>query len=202
LGGRPLGDWALNLLAHWRSGEWVTWNPNGLQYIAQNVQVKDDHNVILRLSKNFQFSRMELSLFCEINNLFNTKLMSGAGFYDVNDQIAYYESLHLPPNEAYNNIPGDDRIGDYRRTGADYQPIERVGQLETILEPNPRVIYYHIPDGRYMEHTNAGWREVDSGRMDKILDDRAYIDMPNQTSFNFLNPRQIFFGIRTSFNLD
>jgi hypothetical protein len=34
--------------------------------------------------------------------------------------------------------------------------------------------------------------------MDKILSDKAYIDMPNITSFTFLNPRQIFFGIKVS----
>jgi hypothetical protein len=35
--------------------------------------------------------------------------------------------------------------------------------------------------------------------MDKVLDEKAYIDNPNQTSFNFLNPRQWFVGVRISF---
>jgi hypothetical protein len=35
--------------------------------------------------------------------------------------------------------------------------------------------------------------------MDKILKDKAYIDMPNQTYFNFLNPRQVLFGINVAF---
>ncbi|MDZ7369884.1 MAG: TonB-dependent receptor [candidate division KSB1 bacterium] len=198
----PAGDWLINLLANWRAGDWVTWNPNGLQHISQNVQVRDEYNFMLRLSKTFHISKMELSLFCEIDNLFNNKFLSGASFYDVNDQIAYFESLHLPKSEAYNNIPGNDRVGDYRRHGAEFQPIEQVGQLETISNPDPKVIYYHSPTGRYMEYADNNWREVDSKRMKKILDDKAYIDMPNQTSFNFLNPRRFFFGIRTSFNLD
>lgn len=202
LGTHVLGDWALNMLANWQAGEWVTWNPNGLQYISQNVQVRNNFNVVLRLNKTIRFSKMELSLFCEINNLFNNKFLSGVGFYDSNDQIAYYESLHLPKNVAYNNIAGDDRVGDYRKTGADFQPIEQVGQLDSVTDPNPKVIYYNIPDGKYMEFTDNAWREADGGRMDKVLKDKAYIDMPNQTSFNFLNPRRLFFGIRTSFDLD
>ena len=50
-----------------------------------------------------------------------------------------------------------------------------------------------------MQLTGDEWIEVPSDVMKKILNDRAYIDMPNQTSFNFLNPRQVFFAIRVSF---
>jgi len=42
---------------------------------------------------------------------------------------------------------------------------------------------------------------VENSRMQKILDDKAYIDMPNNSSFDFLNPRQVFFGINLSFKL-
>jgi hypothetical protein len=34
-----------------------------------------------------------------------------------------------------------------------------------------------------------------------VLDDKAYIDMPNQETFTFLDPRKIFFGIRLSFDM-
>lgn len=200
LGADLLGDWLLNLLADWQAGEWVTWNPNGLQHISQNVQVRDRYNVVLRLNKTFRLAKMELSFFCEIDNLFNNKFLSGAGFYDSNDQIAYFESLHLPKSDAYNNIPGSDRVGDYRRTGADFQPIEQIGKLDGVI-PDAKLIYYYIPDGTYLEYAD-GWRQVDGARIKKVLDDKAYIDMPNQTSFNFLNPRHVFFGLRTSFNLD
>jgi hypothetical protein len=33
-----------------------------------------------------------------------------------------------------------------------------------------------------------------------VLDDKAYIDMPNFDSINFLEPRNIFFGVRLSFD--
>jgi hypothetical protein len=48
---------------------------------------------------------------------------------------------------------------------------------------------------------NGNWSEVESSRMQKVLDDKAYIDMPNNSSFDFLNPRQVFFGFNITFKL-
>ena len=84
----------------------------------------------------------------------------------------------------------------------EYQPIEIVGgSIEElrINDVNEIAIYYEKATERYMQLTGDEWTEVPTGVMKKILNDRAYIDMPNQTSFNFLNPRQVFFAIRVSF---
>jgi hypothetical protein len=48
---------------------------------------------------------------------------------------------------------------------------------------------------------NNAWQPVDPGRLQQVLDDKAYIDMPNMDTFTFLNPRRIFFGIRLSFEI-
>jgi len=64
------------------------------------------------------------------------------------------------------------------------------------------VIYYEGSTGRYMEKVNGQWLPVDSRRMVQILQDKAYIDMPNNTSYTFLHPRQIFYGLRLSFDLN
>ena len=48
---------------------------------------------------------------------------------------------------------------------------------------------------------NGQRQEVDPGKLEQVLDDKAYIDMPNQEAFTFLNPRNIFYGIRLSFEL-
>jgi hypothetical protein len=140
-------------------------------------------------------------LFVEVRNLFNHKRLSGASFYDVHDQRYYLESLHLPESGAYNNIVGDDRIGDYRRNGAAYQPIEQVGNLADIQNPLSSVIYYDRTNDIYMNYIDGNWSEVESSRMEQVLDDKAYIDMPNNSSFDFLNPRLIYFGLNLSFNL-
>ena len=52
-----------------------------------------------------------------------------------------------------------------------------------------------------MNYVDDNWSEVDGGKMQQILDDKAYIDMPNNSSFDFLNPRQVFFGVNISFTL-
>lgn len=204
----PLGDWALNILAEWKAGEYITYNTRQIPDIINNVQVTDYYNIDLRLNKTFDFDILSVMLFIEVRNILNNKRLSGASFYDSFDQQFYLASLHLPESEAYENIPGDDKVGDYRRNGASYQPIEIRGVID---QSNPNdigtdgVIYWERLTGRYMEYVVKNevgmWQEVDSSRMEKILEDKAYIDMPNNSSFDFLNPRQIFFGINLSFKL-
>jgi hypothetical protein len=50
-----------------------------------------------------------------------------------------------------------------------------------------------------MTYENGSWREADQGRVDRVLDDKAYIDMPNNHVVSFLNPRNVYFGFRLSF---
>ena len=49
------------------------------------------------------------------------------------------------------------------------------------------------------DEENGEWYEVSQSRVDRLLDDKAYIDMPNIQSMSFLNPRTIKFGIQVSF---
>ena len=202
----PLGDWAANLIYNWQAGEYITWATVVDPDIYDNVQVKDYHDMILRINKTFHFSKVRITCFAEINNLLNIKRLSGASFYDILsstlDYIPYMQSLHFPESEDYNNIPGDDRVGDYRKERVDYQPIEQVGNISDLAAGNPDVIYYDRNAGEYMYYTDGEWAPVPSDRMDQVLEDKAYIDMPNQSSFNFLNPRQWFFGVRLSFDLE
>jgi len=205
-GNEILGDWSLNILGFWRAGEWINYNPNLVTEIGtviQNVQVADYYNIDLRLTKTFNFDMLSVSLFVDASNLLNSKFLSGASFYDAHDQRFYLESLHLPKSDAYNNIEGEDRIGDYRKDGVAFQPIEQSGNVFNIASEsiNPSVIYYDKPTGKYFNYVNSQWSEVDNNKMNKILDDKAYIDMPNNSSFDFLNPRQIFFGLNLSFKL-
>ena len=58
------------------------------------------------------------------------------------------------------------------------------------------IIYYS--EGNYYE--NDANTQVDSDKMNKILDDKAYIDMPNKSSFWYLDPRHIVFGFRINYN--
>jgi hypothetical protein len=112
-------------------------------------------------------------------------------------------SLHLPTEITdelgYGSIPGDDQPGDYRKAGVDFQPIEWVQDINNYSNPNSRAIYYDAATRQYMQYVNDEWAVVPGGKMDQILEDKAYIDMPNQTYFTFLNPRQIFFGMSITY---
>lgn len=196
-----LGDWSMNIIADWRAGWWTTWNPGDKPEIQYNVQTKDWYNMDLRFSKTLSLNKVHITFFADVFNVFNIKRLNLNSFSDSPDYDFYFQSLHLPESSDYVNIPGDDRAGEYRKAGVAYQPVEwRQTTQGSIGKEN--VIYFEKSTGRYREYVNGAWTEVESGRMKKILDDRAYIDMPNHTSFNFLNPRSIFFSIRTSFDLD
>ncbi len=206
-----LGDWRLNVLGVWTSGDYSTWVGGGsVPGVQYNVQWKDYFNIDLRLSKNFRIAGANIQLFMDIYNALNIKYFTpGEGFVDVNDYNAYMKSLHLADFPAdyrdkigYVNIPGDDRPGEYRDDGVQYQPIVGAGDLSSVTNPVPTAIYWDRSTGRYMQNTGGGWSEVDQGRIDQILKDKAYIKNPLQPYFAFLNPRDIYFGIRVNFDLN
>jgi outer membrane receptor protein involved in Fe transport len=205
LGIDPFGEWSLNVVGIWKAGKWLTYNPQNVTAIQNNVQVTDYYNINLRLNKTFTFKMFAVTVFMETRNLLNTKRLSGTSFYDQNDYLAYMYSLHLPKDLAYNNtnVPGDDRVGAYHNDDVKYQPILFSQNVSRMTSGEKGVIYYDGPTGKYMEDINADghFTAVDQNRMQKILDDKAYIDMPNNSAFDFLNPRQFFYGISLSFNL-
>lgn len=213
MGLHPTGGWAMNFLGYWRAGQQarVTGTyPGAKEGAGTYLKYKDYYNLLLRLKKNTYIKEKNFSFFVEVYNVLNTKRLSLAGFQDFHDQLAYFTSLHLPESRDYNNIVGKDMIGDFRDDEVAYQPIEEQGLIVASNDQgNEGAIYYgRLDDGEtvhdndyweYVDGEDPQWARVSSSRMDKILDDKAYIDMPNQTSFNFLNPRQIFFGVQISF---
>jgi outer membrane receptor protein involved in Fe transport len=201
-GFEPLSDWSLNVVAAWKSGQWLTYNPNNVSAVSNNVQITDNFNINLRVNRTIEFKTFAVTFFLEARNLLNTKRLSGVSFYDIADYRAYMASLHLPENPAFPNIPGDDRVGAYREDDVKFQPIEiRAGAISASEIGSAGLVYWEKPTGTYKEYVNGAWKPVDESRLQKILDDKAYIDMPNNTSFNFLNPRQFFYGLSVSIKL-
>ncbi|MGE5859744.1 MAG: TonB-dependent receptor [Ignavibacteria bacterium] len=196
LGHHILGNFGLNVTADWQAGYWTTWNPNGLLSVAYNVQAVDFFDVHLRLDKTIEIGKFDITFFMDMDNALNNLRLWHNGDQD------YMGSLHLPKSDAYPNIPGDDKVGDYREPGVEFQPLIGVDVWDQSHLPAPdRAWYYEISTGVYREYVNGQWSQVDKSRVDKMLEDKAYIDMPNQSTFWFLNPRRIFFGLRFSFNL-
>jgi len=201
-----LGGWHLNLLVYWTAGFWSTWNPKNIPGIEYNVQYRDYTNADLKFSKMFNIgNKARLKFFVDVTNLFNQKYWSNNAYVDSHDYEDYMYSLHLSEDITddlgYNGIPGDDRPGDYRKHGVDFQPMEYTSDYNTVLSPSERVIYYDGATEEYVEYSDGEWNTVDQGRVDQVLDDKAYIDMPNQTFLTFLDPRDVFVGVTLSFDL-
>ena len=163
------------------------------------------------MSRRFNVGPANIELFMDIYNVFNFKRFSTYGFLNAgatNDYTSYMQSLHLPSDTdgfqydlGYVNIPGDDQPGDYRKNGVDFTPIVAVRDVSAISQPNVNDLYYEASSKRYLRYTDSGeWINESKSRVDKILDDKAYIDMPNQKYLTFLNPRDIFFGIKLGFD--
>ena len=163
----------------------------------------------MRLSKVLDFDSFDIQFYVQINNVFNAKVLSSTGFSRVNfDYDNYMKSLHLPEDivsnetQNYYGVPGDDKPGDYRVNSAEYTPIKAVANIGKIEKPIEDLIYYDTATRRYYEYTSAsGWERSDSGKIQKILKDKSYIDMPNLGFFSFLNPRDIFFGLKFNISL-
>ena len=204
LGVEPLGGWHLNVITEWRAGYWTTWNPNSVSGIEYNLQYRDFKNLDLKISKAFELGNTgtTLKFFAEIGNALNLKYFSNSSFVDIHDYEDYMYSLHLPNKVTeklgYKGIPGDDRPGDSRVAGADYQPMDYVDDYTALSNPDERTIYYDGMTEEYMQYTDGQWNEVSNSKINQIKDDKAYINMPNQTYYTFLQPRDIFFGITIS----
>ena len=123
----------------------------------------------------------------------------------MDDYNYYFYSLHLPVNIAtnlasdsspYPNIPGKDRPGDFRKHGVEFVPMEWVPDILKVGHPHERPIYYNAKTNTYYQWSSEnGWFLVDDKYLDYVFNNKAYIDMPNQSYFSFLNPRDIFFGL-------
>lgn len=218
-GRQPLEDWRLNILSSWKTGSYETWAGGGaIPGLFANVQWKDYLNTDIRISKNFRlWDKAKVEFFVDIYNIFDVKRMSNYGFVNSDDRRSYIKSLHLPAGTdgvdqfGYENIPGDDQLGEYRKPGASYIPIIAEYNYTSLAadELNADDLYYFATaangihgKGYYRYNVNDGsWYKEDSDRVKRIIDDKSYIDMPNQTYFTFLDPRNIFWGLRLSFDL-
>jgi hypothetical protein len=165
----------------------------------------------MRITKNFQFGRLNLQLFADVSNLTNYKYMTQYGFVTSTDYNDYMQSLHLEAFPAdldvkvgYVNIAGDDNPGMYRKEGATFQPIipyRQYSQIEGLATPEARPFYYAADRNQYYQFVNGQWQTVDPGKLQQVLDDKAYIDMPNMETFWFLNPRRVYWGVRLTFDI-
>jgi outer membrane receptor protein involved in Fe transport len=196
--GHPvLGGLNVNLLLDWRQGGWTTYNPKNTAGISLNLQYVDWYNASLRASKTFRINKLRIQLLMDVYNLFNTLRLRDTGSQD------YRLSLHLPESDAYDNIPGSDKLGDYRKPGVEWQPIQYISEVDKSKpDQDTRVIYYEGSTSEYWNYTGEEWMQVDQKTMDQINEDKAYIYNAGPSTYWFLDPRSFMFGIRVSFDLN
>ena len=198
-GFRPLGGWRTSFLGRWQDGGQFTWGDNGVAApgVINNVDIEDSWSLDLRFQRTFTVGTQDVSFFADVFNALNRRQMAlFYGAVDGNDRNAYLASLHFPESPDYSNIPGDDVVGDYRPEGVDFQPLIPVQTRSALPNPDLETIYYERETQSYIVFRDGAWVAADQGRVDEVLETKAYIDMPNQGFLNFLNPRDIFFGVR------
>ncbi len=214
-GSYPLGDWRINFLGEWRQGVSMTWDGlnltgatgSGPRELQGNVRWKDYYTLDMRFSKSFNTSLGSAQLFVDMTNVLNIRHLyfAGGALFGAGDQdlSRYMGSLHLPedtlprPDDTpATGLYGDDRPGDFRKPGVAYVPIVE-GQLPEAGEGGP--LYYVAGENKYYEWSGGSFAAADQGKVDQVLEDKAYINMPNRMSSQFLNPRNVFFGLRISF---
>ncbi|PIP77324.1 MAG: TonB-dependent receptor [Ignavibacteria bacterium CG22_combo_CG10-13_8_21_14_all_37_15] len=204
-----LTDWRVSVIGSWRLGSFTTWTggSGSIPGISNNVQWVDSYGLDLRISKNIKFGPVNLQVFADVNNALNIKSLSSYGFIDANDYYDYMRSLHLPASAideskgkfGYNNINGNDKPGNYRQ--GPFVPIVPVTDFSTVTSPNTSAIYYLIENGHYLQFDGDTWMPVPDDRLKEVMDKKLYIDMPNQSWASFLNPRNIYWGLKISVEL-
>lgn len=222
MNGDLLGDWRVSFLGEWRSGENFTWAGGGTAppELQENVQWRSYLNFDLRFTKHINTRFGGAQLFIDIDNVFNRRhLYQAAGFHpDGRDQDKYYWSLHLPEDTfdqlnavdetlpyaqktglPYVWVPGDDKPGDFRHPDVEFQPIQAVGTIAGIESPGTAQWYWAQDTGTYSRWNGTAFEAVPDNEVQQVLDDKAYIDMPNFRFNTFLNPRRITLGLRLTF---
>ena len=206
----PFANWTLSSIARWQSGISFTWSNGGAitQDIINNVQWKDVWSFDMRISRQFNLGpNRNLNFFVDVSNVLNLRRMNfftNAGFVDGDDYLNYMRSLHLPADvvAGYGNpettMTGSDRPGDYRKPGVDFVPIEATNNLTNVQSPSGRALYWVPSENQFYQFVDGQFVQADQGFVDDVMDNKAYIDMPNQNFFTFFNPRAFQFGIRVS----
>ena len=214
----PLGDWRVNFLGDWRKGAPSTWdggffslnNPGQDLRIAYNVDWKDYKMLDMRLSKNFGTSFGRMQFYVDFTNVLNLKQMYYRGntiFEGSDDERDYMRSLHLPDDifveefsPGYDWVPGNDQPGDFRKEGVAFDPIFVDPDVsDGVPDLVEGALYFDKATESYVVNNGGSWGPADQSRLNQVLDDKAYIDMPNESYMMFLNPRNVFFGLRVTF---
>ena len=220
--GQLLGDWRVSFLGEWRQGSNWIWGGGATAppELQENVKWRSYMNFDLRFTKHINTQFGGAQVFLDVANVFNRRhLYSSTGFHPDNRDFDYYMwSLHLPEdtfdqingvdadasyaekeNLPYIWVPGNDKPGVFRHPDVAYQPVEAVGSLAGLNDPNSVAWYWARDTGTYSRWNGSSFETVPDNEVQQMLDDKAYIDMPNLRFNTFLNNRRVTLGVRLTF---
>ena len=193
----PLHNWDLSFLASYQTGSRSKFELGAKTYYLSWVNT---YNINARLARNFKTNMGDMEFFVDVANLLDTKWLSYSGFSDAFDYDDYYKSLRLPWLEGVKH--GNDKLGDYRSWDTQFVEFVPVDSLAGVQgTPRSYEIYWDREVDSYhrWDDLTGDWVAVSQSAVDKMVEDKAYIDMPDIRSMTFLNPRQITLGIRLKF---
>lgn len=222
-GDHLLGDWHLAFNGYWKAGSWAKYGNRA--DVINNVRWKDTYNVNSRLSKTYRVGNVGITLLGEAFNLFNFKHFTTLGMARGTEYTKYQNSLQFN-QEVYDelgmkHVTGDDRYGDYRPDDVDYQPMDYLNDIALAYDASGNVTSWFKPSelhqdlGTYfyseandayyqyapVDDTDAEpWKMVSNADVKEAQDSKAYIYNPPNSSLTFLSPRDLFFGVKLSYN--
>jgi hypothetical protein len=141
-----LGNISLSFNYTWEAGAYETYDPLN-EDLFLNLQWKPWKNVQARIQKGISFAGMNLSVFAEVDNLFDWKYLDAASgcFINVDDKDRYRSSLHLPlyAEEGYEGLgePGNDQLGD---VNSDDKPYINDPELTHLAFHHPRSFVFGV----------------------------------------------------------
>ncbi|HKJ67019.1 MAG TPA: hypothetical protein VKA68_03620, partial [bacterium] len=114
--------------------------------LEDNLQWKGDYDIDAKITKRFHIGNNNVTLFADINNVFNIRQISDMAFKNDDDWQNYLESLHLPmyEGEEYQNqgyTPGNDKVGD--KKSAD-KPYIDMPNLDFMRYLDPRHVFFGV----------------------------------------------------------
>ncbi len=208
IGMKPIGGWNLALTGHWKAGAYATFGQ--VEGVVNNVRWRDSYNVNGKLSKGLKINDLRITFIAEAFNLFNFKHLSMAGLATSIARVYYQESLHFSEDVyeelGFKHLFGDDKLGDYRAEGVDFQPMEWLDRIQNddgdVLGGDEGTFYWVDSEDGYMQYDSEAnqWTAVPGSAVDAALEDKAYINNPPNESLLFLSPRDIFVGVRMSYD--
>ncbi len=167
-----LGDWRFSFIASWSSGYHLTWTGGGS---------------IPGISNNVQWNDYE-----------NVDLRITKSFNIFGADIQLFADVHNLFNYKYMSTGGFADANDY------------INYMQSLHLPSDQVDskwYGNIPGNDKPGDSRIGpyiaWDpNADAATKAEWEKNKSYIDMPNQTFLTFLNPRDIFWGLKVSFAIN